>query len=475
MTHLLALLSAPAAAQSFDFDTGNAPIEVVIPAAVPRILETVRPGDAPLVLRFTTIISGSWFDATAPFHPTADAVFADLGHRPASEQTDRNRNIAILYASHKVLNSLLPQYTADWDAMLADQGLDPSDTDTTLDNPIGIGNAAGNAIVAAREHDGMNQLGDEGGCEYNCRPYADYTDYRPSNTAYHLWNPRLWQPDIVTSGGGIFFVQQFVTPQLEQTTPFSYTTPTLQAPIPWKSYAVLPGGVALPGYRQQADEVLAISAGLTDHQKATAEFFDNKIQSLGFSAVFLAQSQGLSLQQFVELDFLTNMAAFDTAITVWKEKRRYNAVRPFTAIEYLYGEDPVTAWGGPGRGTVSDILGKEWRPYLQTANHPEYPSASASFCRAHATAATLYLGSNTMGWSVSVPAGSSLVEPGVTPTADLTLTWPTLDDFADECGESRVWAGVHFPDSVPAGQALGEVIGADAYAFLEEYIQGTAR
>src|SRR5688572_14541206 len=109
----LALFSL--AAHGFDFDTGNAPIEVVIPAAAPRIVETVSPGDATLVLRFTTIISGSWFDAIAPYDDLADAVHADLGRRPAAEQTDRNRNIAILYASHRVLDSLLPQYASDWD------------------------------------------------------------------------------------------------------------------------------------------------------------------------------------------------------------------------------------------------------------------------------------------------------------------------------------------------------------------------
>ncbi|MEI8597066.1 hypothetical protein P4S64_03475 [Vibrio sp. M60_M31a] len=42
-------------------------------------------------------------------------------------------------------------------------------------------------------------------------------------------------------------------------------------------------------------------------------------------------------------------------------------------------------------GTVSDLKGSEWRPYLQSANHPEYPSASASFCRAHATSTKRYL------------------------------------------------------------------------------------
>ena len=78
--------------------------------------------------------------------------------------------------------------------------------------------------------------------------------------------------------------------------------------------------------------MLAASAGLTDYQKMVAELFDDKFRSLGFSALFLLQSRGLSLEQFVHLDFLLNLAVFDTGIAVWKEKFRFDAVRPFTAI-----------------------------------------------------------------------------------------------------------------------------------------------
>ena len=67
------VISLPAAhSQPFDFDTGNAAIEVIIPAAVPAIFAAVKPGDAPLVLRFTTLLTNAWFDATAPYHPKGE-------------------------------------------------------------------------------------------------------------------------------------------------------------------------------------------------------------------------------------------------------------------------------------------------------------------------------------------------------------------------------------------------------------------
>lgn len=466
----LALHAAPSSGQSFDIDTGNAPVEVVIPAVIPVVYQFVSPdaSDATLVLRFTTVITNAWFDAIAPYHPTAVGVYSRLGRRPAGEATDRNRNIAILYASYHVLTSLLPDHGAQWRAMMTGAGLDPDDGRVALSTPVGVGNRAGKAVVAAREHDGMNQLGDEGGRRYNREPYADYTGYEPVNTAYALVDPSRWQPG-VAGRSGIFKVQQFVTPQLALTRPYSYETPAVfAAPPPENS-----DHTNTAAYAQQAAEVLAASAGLTDYRKAAAEFFNDKFRSLGFSALFLLQTRGLSLEEFVQLDFLLNVASFDTGIAIWQEKRRFDAVRPFSAIQYLYGDDLVTAWGGPGEGTVTDLPGVEWRSYLATADHPEYPSASASFCAAHAQAARRFFGTDSFGWSVPVPAGSSRIEPGITPAADLVLgPWNTWTEFEDECALSRFWGGVHFLASLPAGQGIGGPIGDLAFEFVQAHIAG---
>ena len=191
--------------------------------------------------------------------------------------------------------------------------------------------------------------------------------------------------------------------------------------------------------------MIAAQASLTDYQKMVAELFDNKISGLGFSALFIALSRGMSLDEFVHYDFLTNMAAFDGGIATWKEKVRHDAVRPVSAIRHLYRNRRITGWAGPGRGVVDDLPGVEWRSYLNTGNHPEYPSGSSCFCAAHAQASRRYLGSDAFGWSVPVLAGSSVIEPGVTPATDLTLgPWNTFTEFEDDCSRSRVWGGVHF-------------------------------
>jgi hypothetical protein len=467
------LMPSAAVAAAYDFENGNAAVDIVIPTVAPVVFTEVSPsgGDATLVLRVTTLATNSWFDATAPYHPTAVGVYTRLGRRPASESaTNHNMNVALLYASYRVLNALLPKQAQTWRDMLADVGLDPDDDSTDVTTPVGIGNAAGIGVVQGREHDGMNQIGDEGGRSYNPMPYMDYTAYEPVNTAYELANPSRWQPDLQRQGMGLYKIQQFVTPQYALTEPYSYRNPRRFHVPPPKNSNHRRG----KDYKRQADEVLQASADLNDLRKLKAELFDNKIESLGFSAVFAALSQGLSLREFIELDFLTNMAAHDAGIVVWQEKRRYDAVRPFTAIRYIYGDQPITAWGGPGEGTVYNLPANEWKSYLEEADHPEYPSASTCFCNAHAQAARLYLGSDTLNWDVPRSAGESRVEPGITPAADTVLHFGTWSDFAADCGQSRVWAGVHFQSAVDESARLCSVFGDMAYDYVLSLVDGSA-
>jgi hypothetical protein len=149
---------------AFDFDSGNALFEVVGPPIVSALLQTTSANDAPFILRNVVIIDNAWFDAIAPYHPTAVGIYSRLGRRPASESaTNRHKNIALIYASYRIMNSLLPRFAANWRAMVESAGLDPNDASEDITTAVGIGNVAGRRVAAAREVDGMNQLGDEGG------------------------------------------------------------------------------------------------------------------------------------------------------------------------------------------------------------------------------------------------------------------------------------------------------------------------
>jgi hypothetical protein len=415
------------------------------------------------------MITNAWFDATAPYNKPAVGVYTRLDW-PLTPADNTEMNIALLYASYRVLISLLPQRTETWRQMLMRAGLDPNDDSTDTTTPVGIGNVAGMGVVNGRINDGMNQVGDADGRTHNFEPYSDYTGYKPVNTAYRLLLPSRWQPDVTKQLMGIYKVQQFVTPQWALVEPYSYSNPrAFSFPVPLDSKQF-----RKKRYRQQADEVLAASAALTDEQKLMAELFDNKITGLGFSAVDAALAQGLSLWEFVQLDFVTNMASFDAGIVVWQEKRQFDAVRPFSAIRFLYGDTPVQAWGGPGEGTTL-LPASEWQSYLQEADHPEYPSGSTCFCAAHAQSARLFLKwGDVLNWTVPYAAGSSRIEPGVTPAADTALSFPSWTDFETKCGQSRVWAGVHFQAAVDEAAAVCPLFGDLAHDYLLSLVNGTA-
>lgn len=463
--------AAPAAGpQNFDWDKGNAAYSIVVVQGDPIMQDFIDGSDASMVIRMTTLLENAWFDAIAPYHPTAVGIYSDLGRRPSSEAaTNRYKNIALLYASYRVLSWLLPQVTGEWRAMMSSAGMDPDDDQQNTRTPIGIGNMAGNAIIAARSHDGANQLGDVDWGKYNRLRYRDYTGYAPVNTAYELKYPSRWQPSMSTNGGGVFKIQQFVTPQFKLMKPYTYNDPA--------KYLVRPPVDSdyernRSGYRAQADEVLARSAALDDMLKMKAEIFNDKFIALGESLGIAAANAHLDLDDWVHLHMATAVGGFDANIAVWYNKYHYDSVRPFSAIRHLYRGKHVTSWGGPGMGTVTDLPGENWTSYISVADHPEYPSTSTTLCVAHAQAARRMLGTDNVDLNFTIPKGSSSVEPGLTPSTDLTVHFSTWSEFAHDCGQARNNGGVHFPAAVQIGYELGGQFGDMGYDFVMKHVNG---
>jgi hypothetical protein len=65
----------------------------------------------------------------------------------------------------------------------------------------------------------------------------------------------------------------------------------------------------------------------------------------------------------------------------------------------------ITAWGGPKRGT-QNITGNDYRSYLKTMQHSDYPSGSACYCGAFTEALKAVLGTNVMNFTITYPAGA---------------------------------------------------------------------
>ncbi|WP_328935976.1 MULTISPECIES: DUF6851 domain-containing protein [unclassified Streptomyces] len=473
--------AAPPAAPkvAFDFDHGNFIRDLIttnggggFPPA-----EAIAPGDTPVYTWITLQFQLAWFDALAPYHPTAQGVHSRIARRPAGESaTNRNKNIAGLYASYQVVKAVFEERAPVMRMAMTAFGLDPDDDSRDPATPVGIGNTAGIAVVAAHHDDGMNPRGDRGRA-YHPRPYADYTGYAPVNTAYALTDPTRWQPALGphqrrVGGGpgdkGVYTVQQFLTPQLRLVTPLTYQDP---AAFPLAPPAHL-DPAAPAAYRDAVDEVLAASAALSDEQKVKAEFFEHSPVSLTWAPRAAALAHDLDLDGWAHLFATTALARFDNLIAVWHHKHAHDAVRPFSAVGHVHGEAPVTAWGGPGQGTVTDLPAGQWSGYLPPGSHPEFPSAFTALCSAQAQAARRFLGDDILDWTHAIPAGTAQTEPGLVPADDLKLTWETWTAFENDCAASRVWAGVAFPataqDSIPFGAQFGDL----AHEFIQRHIDG---
>ncbi|MBA2682055.1 MAG: hypothetical protein H0U76_27140 [Ktedonobacteraceae bacterium] len=79
---------------------------------------------------------------------------------------------------------------------------------------------------------------------------------------------------------------------------------------------------------------------------------------------------------------------------------------------------------------------------------------SSTFSAVAAEILKTFTGSDTFGASVLIKSGSSLIEPGVVPATDLTLSWPTFSAAAGQAGLSRRYGGIHFQTGDLMGRAL---------------------
>jgi hypothetical protein len=366
---------------------------------------------------------------------------------------DRQR--AVSYAAYRALTDLFPGQHAVFDQVMAELGYDPRDSS----NPQSVrGRDAAQAGLDFRAHDGANQHGG----------YADTTGYHPVNNHDVLTDPNRWQPLPTPDGSG----QAFALPHWGHVVPFALTSPDQFRPGPPSLY---PHG----GYRKQALAVLHASASLSDREKTIVTYWADGPRTETppghwcLFAQFVSRRDRHNLEQDVKMFFVLANGLLDASIAVWDAKRHYDYVRPVTAIRFLFGGRPVRAWAGPYQDTGL-IPGETWQSYIATPPFAEYVSGHSTFSAVSAEVLRLFTGSDTLGASVTVAAGSSPVEPGLVPRQDVVLSWRTFSEAADEAGISRRLGGIHFEDGDLAGRTLGRRIGARVWQTAQAYFNGTA-
>jgi hypothetical protein len=275
----------------------------------------------------------------------------------------------------------------------------------------------------------------------------------------------------------VLVTQLFVGAHWQRVVPFA-----LASSVQFRS-PTGPARAASPEFRSQAEALLRISATLTDEQKAIAEYWADGPKSelppghwnLFAQVVSARDRHGAGergLERDAKLFFALTNAIFDAGICAWDNKCAYASVRPITALRYLFQGRPVQAWGGPYQGTKV-IAGERWLPYqastFPTPPFPEYASGHSCFSAAGAEILRLFTGSDAFGNSVTIPAGSSKVEPGAAPAHDVKLTWPTFRAAADEAGLSRRYGGIHFEQGDLDARAAGRAVARGAWAKAQAY------
>lgn len=148
----------------------------------------------------------------------------------------------------------------------------------------------------------------------------------------------------------------------------------------------------------------------------------------------IAEKRNLSVQESARLFALLNVTLADTGIAVWEAKYHFDSWRPVTAIQR--GDED----GNPA--TAPDIT---WQSLLPSPPHPDYVSGHSAFSGAAATLLAHFFGTD----AITFTARSDTLKA-------TERRFTSLKACAIECGESRIYAGIHFRFACEDGFALGQ-------------------
>jgi hypothetical protein len=193
-----------------------------------------------------------------------------------------------------------------------------------------------------------------------------------------------------------------------------------------------------------AEQGACPAAGRTD----LARFWSGNFISQWNEAVrLIAMDHQLSIGKTARLLALANLAAADSAITVWDSKLFHNFWRPITAIR----EGDMD--GNPG--THGD---PEWTPFIQSVHfpagsqtppYPDHTSGANGLTAAFVTTLQLYFKTDRLNFEVYKAT------PPAVPICSNPRQYQRLSDAADEVVDARVWLGIHFRFADEAARRQG--------------------
>lgn len=492
---------------------------VIWDQVVQAAVQNSAPGPT-IASRAYGILHTAIYDAWAAYDANAIATTDTNIQRPTAEKTAANLTEAMSFAAYRVLVDLFPGQKNLFDQQLQSLGFSVENNTEDTATAAGIGNAAAKALLAARHADGSNQLNN----------YADITGYQPTNASGNQMNQLdKWTPELLGDPQNPK-AQKFLTPQWGAVVPFALNDQSIEAfrPVAPEPFLLVEGATVYfnegeielasgqrveidrgiigtiinPAFIEQTEQVVEISAGLTDKQKLIAEFWEDAGGTAFPPGTWMTLGQVVSARDAHSIDddallfFGLANAAFDAGIAAWEAKTYYDYARPVRVIRALgalgllnggqVGTDEITgeagfvieAWGGPGQGTKT-ILAKNFITYQTPNSHPsppfaEYVSGHSTFSGAGAAVLTQFTHSDAFGAAVTFNTGNSRFEPGLVPAKTLTLSWDTFTQAADEGGISRLYGGIHFEDGDLNGRKLGRDVGNTVWSKIQQFADAHA-
>jgi len=311
-------------------------------------------------------------------------------------------------AAHDVLLSLRPDQQSALAGMLQTD-INRVSNSRVRSRSLEVGAAAAQAIVSLRTGDGM----------FEVVPYA------PANPPV----PGRYQ---FTPG-----VAAGACPQCPFVTPFALASGDEHRAAP---------PVALTSAEWARNYNTIKDLGRVDSTTRTADqtnlakfFFENTHLTWNRAARDVATRRQRSLTTTARAFAMMNTAIFDALVSCWDSKYYYEFWRPLTAIR-----------AGDTDGNDATAPDPSWEPLGVTPGHPEYTAGHPVISQAAALALTETYGNSqfTLFSTTPAPSGS-------------TRTFRSFRDAAIQAGQSRVFAGIHYPFSVAAGIAQGTAVAED--------------
>lgn len=496
-------------------------VSVLWDSAVQAAVEATKPGPT-VASRAYAMLHTAMYDAWSAYDSVAISTTLDDDlQRPSNENSDKNKIEAMSFAAYRVLDDLFSDQTSLFESVMDRLGFDSSNNSTDVTTAAGIGNRMASALLAVRHDDGSNQLGDSATGTAGV-PYSDTSGYVATNPVGNPTVMDAWTPEYVpvdSDPGTEDRIQEFLTPHWGNVDAFAFDSYDQFLPATPQTFLLVDGvGVDLeektitftngtkrdidksligtiinPEFISQAEEVVELSANLTDKQKLIAEFWEDGGGTSFPPGTFMTFGELVSARDNNSIDddakmfFALGNAVFDAGIATWGAKVHYDYVRPVRAIRELgelgligefnseLGGYAIEAWT-PDNGTQT-ILATDFLTYQTPGGDvsppfAEYTSGHSAFSAAGATILEMFTGSDTFGATITFESGESRFEPGSTPVDSVDLSWDTFSAAADEAGLSRLYGGIHFTEGDVNGRTLGKQVGNAVWNQTQFFING---